>query len=77
MIKTKVKKGETLKDRSTNELVKLIGIGNKYFYLIDTDLNQFTFPLESFKLRLQYDIVPDHFYLDYVNRKHKGKSQGI
>ena len=77
MIKTKVKKGETLKDRMTNELVKLIGIGNKYFYLIDTDLNQFTFPLESFKLRLQYDIVPDHFYLDYVNRKHKRESQGI
>lgn len=40
-------------------------------------MNQFTFPLESFKLRLQYDIVPDHFYLDYVNRKHKGKSQGV
>ena len=77
MIKAKVKKGETLKDRSTNELVKLIGIGNKYFYLIDTDLNQFTFPLESFKLRLQYDIVPDHFYLDHVNRKYKRESQGI
>lgn len=70
MIKTKVKLGDTFKNREDGKLCKLISIGT-VFHLINTDLQVFQYPLESFKLRLEYDKVEDDLYLDYVNRKYQ------
>jgi hypothetical protein len=69
VIKTKVKKGDVLQKRDGKEVIKIIGIGADVFHVINTDLEVSTFPLSSFELLLQYERVPDHKYLDDVNRK--------